>query len=201
MTCLDAWEKFLHDIPERTPTLIKPALLHVQFETIHPFLDGNGRVGRLIIPLLLVYEKALEYPLLYLSLYLKTHRSRYYELLQAVREEGDWEEWLQFFLDGVAETAEQATQTAQAIFQLTEQDRQKIDVLGRGSGTALRVHRWIERKPIFSITDAATALQITPQTVINGLRRMEELGIVREISGRQRRQVFVYSSLLKLLGE
>lgn len=201
MNCLDAWEKFLHDIPERTPTLIKAALLHVQFETIHPFLDGNGRIGRLLIPLLLCYEKALEKPLLYLSLYLKTNRTRYYDLLQNVRLEGDWEAWLRFFLEGVAQTAEQATQTAQAIFHRTSDDRATIEGLGRIAGSALRLHHWMQRKPIFSISEASVHLQITPQTIAKCLERLEPLGLVREISGRQRGQIFVYQPLLKLLGE
>ncbi|MCX6379857.1 MAG: Fic family protein [Armatimonadetes bacterium] len=201
MGCLDAWEKFLHDIPERTPTLIKAALLHVQFETIHPFLDGNGRIGRLLIPLLLVYEKALEQPLLYLSLYFKTHRATYYDLLQTVRQNGDWEGWVAFFLEGVAETAEQATRTAQAIFRQTAEDRQRIEGTGRSAGTALRLHHWMQRKPVFTIMEASRSLQVTPQTVINSLKRLEPLHLVQEVSGRQRGQVFVYGSLMKLLGE
>lgn len=170
----------------------------MQFETIHPFLDGNGRIGRLLIPLLLVAEKALEQPLLYLSLYLKTHRTTYYDLLQAVRQEGDWEAWLAFFLEGVAETA---TQTAQAIFRQTTADRTQIEGLGRSAGSALRLHHWIQRKPIFTIGEASQALQITPQTVISSLQRLEPMGLIKETSGRQRGQVFVYESLLRLLGE
>lgn len=191
----------MHDIPERTPTLLKAALLHVQFETIHPFLDGNGRIGRLLIPLLLVYEKALEQPLLYLSLYFKTHRSTYYDLLQTVRQEGDWEAWVAFFLEGVAETAEQATRTAQAIFRQTTEDRLRIEGLGRVAGTALRLHHWMQRKPVFTIMEASQSLQVTPQTVINSLKRLEPLDLIQEVSGRQRGQVFVYGSLMKLLGE
>ncbi len=201
LPCLDAWEKFLHDIPARTPTLVKAALLHVQFETIHPFLDGNGRVGRLFIPLLLCYEKALEKPLLYLSLYLKTNRAAYYDLLQAVRMEGDWEAWLLFFLEGVAEAAEQATQTAQAIFRLTAEDRTKIEGLGRIAGSALRLHYWMQRKPVFTIQEASQQLHFTPQTVINCLQRLRPLGLVREISGKQRNQVFLYEPLITLLNE
>ena len=201
MACLDVWEKFLHDIPDRTPTLIKAALLHVQFETIHPFLDGNGRIGRLLIPLLLVYEKALEQPLLYLSLYLKKHRATYYDLLQAVRQEGEWEAWIAFFLEGVAETAEEATRTAQAIFRRTNEDRERIEGLGRSAGSALRLHHWMQRKPIFTIGEAARSLQLTPQTVIHILARLEPLGLTQEISGKQRGQMFVYGPLLKLLGE
>ena len=155
----------------------------------------------LFIPLLLVYEKALEQPLLYLSLYLKTHRSRYYDLLQAVRLEGDWEAWIVFFLEGVAETAETATRTAQAIFRQTNEDRVRIEGLGRSAGSALRLHHWMQRKPVFTIGEASRSLQLTPQTVINILARLGPLGLVQEVSGKQRGQVFVYGSLLKLLGE
>jgi Fic family protein len=200
LPALSDWEKFLHDMPERTSTLIKAGLLHVQFETIHPFLDGNGRIGRLIIPLLLCYEKALEQPLLYLSLYLKTHRDTYYDLLQRVRLEGDWETWMLFFLEGVAETAEQATKTAQSIFRQTNQDRERIESLGRAAGSAIRLQLWMQRKPIFSIGEAASSLQLTPQTVISAVERLQTLGIVKEISGRQRGQIFVYEPLLNLLG-
>ncbi|MCW3099575.1 MAG: hypothetical protein JWL77_5193 [Chthonomonadaceae bacterium] len=201
MPCLDKWEKYMHDIPTRSPTLIKAALLHVQFETIHPFLDGNGRVGRLLIPLLLCYEKALSKPLLYLSLYLKSNREIYYQLLQKVRMEGDWEEWLLFFLTGVAETAEQATGTAQAIFRLIDTERSMIEAMGRVAGTILRLHHWMQKKPMFSIAEASLSLKISTQTVINSLERLKSLGIVREITGRQRNQVFIYDTLLKLLGE
>lgn len=132
--CLADLERFLHDQPERTPTLIKSALAHVQFETIHPFLDGNGRVGRLLVTLLLCAEGALAEPLLYLSLYFKRHRQLYYELLQRVRLDGDWEAWLRFLLDGVAEIAEQAGNTAGRILELFEQDQAKIERLGRAAG-------------------------------------------------------------------
>jgi Fic family protein len=201
MPCLDKWEKYMHDLPTRSPTLIKAALLHVQFETIHPFLDGNGRVGRLLIPLLLCYEKALSKPLLYLSLYLKSNRETYYQLLQKVRMEGDWEEWLLFFLTGVAETAEQATRTAQAIFRLIDTERSMIEAMGRVAGNILRLHHWMQKKPMFSIAEASLSLKLSTQTIINSLERLKSLGIVREITGRQRNQIFIYDTLLKVLGE
>ena len=141
MDCLGALEKFLHDDPVPTPTLVKAALAHVQFETIHPFLDGNGRLGRLLITLLLCAEGVLAEPLLYLSLYFKTNRREYYELLQRVREEGDWEEWLRFFLTGVWQTAEQAVQRSGTLLQLFEQDRGRIKTLGRPAGSALHLHQ------------------------------------------------------------
>ncbi|MFW6201904.1 MAG: Fic family protein, partial [Gemmatimonadota bacterium] len=139
VACMGALEKYLHDDPVRTPTLIKAALSHVQFETIHPFLDGNGRVGRLLITFLLCAEEALSEPLLYLSLYFKQNRERYYDLLRHVRFTGDWEEWLQFFLEGVAATADQAAGTARRILDVFERDRERIQVLGRSAPSALRV--------------------------------------------------------------
>ena len=199
MACLDNWEKFMHDIPSRCPTLIKAALLHVQFETIHPFLDGNGRVGRLLITLLLCYEKALSKPLLYLSLYFKTNRDAYYDLLQRVRIEGDWEAWLHFFLDGVTQTAEQATETAQAIFALIAKETDTIGRTWRTAGNTLRLHHWMQKTPVFGIAGAVDDLSLSTQTVINTVRRLQSLGIVKEVSGRQRNQVFVYDSLLGLI--
>jgi Fic family protein len=201
MPCLDNFEKYLHDMPDRTPTLVKAGLTHVQFETIHPFLDGNGRMGRLLIPLLLCYEKALQQPLLYLSLYFKAHRDTYYELLQTVRYEGDWEEWLLFFLEGVRVTAEQATQTATSIFHLIELEERRIGDLGRVAGNVLRLHNWMRKNPVFNIGEAERGLDLSTQTVINCLSRVKSLGIVRETTGRQRNRVFVYDTLLKVLGE
>jgi Fic family protein len=144
MQCLGDLEKFLHDDPVKTPTLIKAALSHVQFETIHPFLDGNGRVGRLLITLLLCAENAISEPTLYLSLYFKRHREIYYELLQKVRTTGAWEEWLLFFLEGVEETAEEAVSTATQILEIFAEDRARIESLGRPAGNALRVHSLLQ---------------------------------------------------------
>src|SRR6185295_13032119 len=132
-------ERFLNDVPTRTPTLVKAALAHVQFETIHPFLDGNGRLGRLLISFLFCAEGALREPLLYLSLYFKQHRQQYYDLLQSVRLTGDWEVWLCFFLAGVEETANQAGQTAKALMKLAAADEKRIQTIGKASGSALRV--------------------------------------------------------------
>ncbi|HZP84950.1 MAG TPA: Fic family protein [Chthonomonadaceae bacterium] len=201
VSCMGALEKFLHDIPERTPTLLKAALAHVQFETIHPFLDGNGRLGRLLITLLLCYEKALDEPLLYLSLYFKTNRQTYYDLLQKVRMEGDWEAWLRFFLQGVWTTADQAAQTAQRILQLFDRDRRQIEAYGRTPGTSLRVHHLMQKRPLLTIPDAARDLNMAQPTVTRCLARLEEIGIVREMSGRRRNRIFVYDEYLKLLSE
>jgi Fic family protein len=199
--CMSALERFLHDQPVRTPTLIKAALVHVQFETIHPFLDGNGRVGRLLITLLLCAEGALSEPLLYLSLYLKQHRQQYYELLQRVRLEGDWEEWLRFFLTGVIETAGQATGTARRILELFERDRQRITTLGRTSASLLRLHDYLRRTPLTSPARVAEALGITAPTVAAALARLTSAGMLREISGRRWGRLYAYQQYLDILAE
>lgn len=139
--CMGKLELFLHDRPERTPALLKAALAHVQFETIHPFLDGNGRLGRLLITLLLCEQKILQKPMLYLSLFFKAHRGQYYDLLNNVRLTGDWETWLDFFADAVIETAKQAVHTAQELLELSKEDQEKIAGLGRAADSALRIQR------------------------------------------------------------
>lgn len=194
-------EKFLHGEPVKMPVLIKAALAHVQFETIHPFLDGNGRLGRLLITFLLCAEKALSEPILYLSLYFKTHRQEYYEHLQRVRTEGSWEEWLRFFLTGVMQTAEQATDAARNILGLFEKDRFRIEKLGRPAGSALRVHEYLQRKPITSAPRAAKKLGLTEPTIRASLAHLQKLGIVKEMTGRQRNRLFVYRRYLDILDE
>ncbi len=197
--CMGALEKFLHDEPARTPVLIKAALAHVQFETIHPFLDGNGRLGRLLITLLLYTEGALSEPILYLSLFFKQNRATYYDLLQQVRTEGNWEDWLRFFLTGVLETSEQAVQTAKAILRLFEADRRKIETLKRPAASAMRVHQYLQTKPLTSIQSAATALGLTLPTVTTALANLTTLGIVEELTGKQRNRMFYYSAYVKIL--
>lgn len=197
--CMGALEKFLHDDPVRTPVLIKAALAHVQFETIHPFLDGNGRVGRLLITLLLCAEGALSEPILYLSLYFKTRRDEYYDWLQRVRTEGDWEGWLRFFLAGVLDTAEQAVQTAKTILQLFEEDRLRIESLGRPAASALRVHQYLKTKPLTSIPSAAQTLGLSVPTVTASLKYLEQLELVRELTQRSRNRLFAYDQYLKIL--
>lgn len=198
---MSALEKFWHDQPSRLPTLIKAALTHVQFETIHPFLDGNGRLGRLLITLLLCAEQALSQPILYLSLYFKSHRQVYYDHLQNVRTNGDWEGWLRFFLEGVNQTAEQAVKAARSILQLFDEDRKKIESLGRAAGSAIRVHEAMQRKPIISIPDASKQLGLTRPTVTSALQRMQDLGLVRELTGRQRDRLFVYHAYVQHLND
>lgn len=199
MDCLGDLEKFLHDEPVRTPPLIKAALAHVQFETIHPFLDGNGRLGRLLITFLLCAEGVLSEPILYLSLYFKTHRDDYYAHLSSVRESGDWEGWLAFFFQGVLETAQQAVEAAKQIISLIEADRNKIESLGKGASSASRLHQFLLTHPIVTIPFVVKSLGITKPTVTGAVRNLESLGIVQEVSGRQRGRVFAYQQYIAIL--
>ena len=192
-------EKFLHDDPQPTPTLIKAALAHAQFETIHPFLDGNGRVGRLLVTLLLCTESVLQQPLLYLSLYFKQHRDAYYDHLQRVRTDGDWEGWLDFFLEGVIAVASSATRTARQIRQLVDADRARIHGLGRGASSALRVHELAGRRIVLNARGAAAELGLSVPTINAAVRRLEDAGILREVTGRRRGKVFAYVDYLDLL--
>jgi Fic family protein len=201
MTCMGDLEKFLHDQPVRTPLLLKAALSHVQFETIHPFLDGNGRLGRLLITFLLCIEGALSEPLLYLSLYFKEHRDTYYDLLQRVRVDGDWEAWVTFFLEGVIETAEQAVKTAQRITNLFADDRIRIEQMGQAAGNVLRVHSYLQKKPVLEIPRASAEIGISQPTVTSALKRLEEIGVVREITGKARDRIYVYKEYLDILEE
>jgi len=201
MDCLGPFEHFLHDEPEPMPLLIKAALAHVQFETIHPFLDGNGRLGRMLITLLLCHDKVLSEPSLYLSLYFKVHRTEYYDHLQRVRIDGDWEGWLRFFLTGVKETATEATDAAQKLWVLFDRDRRRIQEQGKIAGTALRVHDLLQQRPIISITAACKALDLTHPAVNKSLRKLEEMNIVREITGRQRNRLYLYESYMNILNE
>ena len=201
MDCLSALEKFLHDQPERVSPLIKAAISHVQFETIHPFLDGNGRVGRLLITLILCNENVLREPMLYLSLYFKTHRDVYYDLLQRVRKEGDWETWLEFFMEAVDETAKQAVQTARRLVSVAEEDRGRIQDIGRAAGSALRAHQAIQLRPVISINKVIELTGITHKTAHGALRKLEEIGIARELTGGQRNLLFAYDRYLGILSE
>ena len=194
-------ELFLHDVPERTPTLVKAALAHVQFETIHPFLDGNGRVGRLLITLLLCSEKVLREPMLYVSLFFKTQRQRYYDLLNQVRLTGDWESWLDFFAQAVTETSNQAVETAQQLVRLSEMDRARINDLGRVAGSALRVHRALLQRPIASARWVSEQAQLSPATVNACLDHLERLQIVRELTGQRRNRLFSYTQYIEIMNQ
>jgi Fic family protein len=194
-------ERFINDVPERTPTLIKAALAHVQFETIHAFLDGNGRLGRLLIALILCNEKAQERPLLYLSLYFKSNRQRYYELLDETRKSGDWEAWLRFFLTGVRDTSDQAVSAARRILATFDLDHQKIEALGKPANSALRIHRVLQRNPLISVPDAARVSGLTKPTAEAATRRLIELGIVRQVTQKKRDRLFAYDAYLAILSE
>jgi len=199
--CLGALEKFLHDDQAQMPLLVKAGLAHVQFETIHPFLDGNGRLGRLLITLLLCAEGALREPMLYLSLYLKRRRQEYYDLLQAVRLNGDWEAWLRFFFTGVKETAEDAAQAARKLTALAAKDRECIQSLGRPAGTALRVHDFLQRQPLASIAACSERLKLSFPAVTKALEHLTRLGLIREATGLKRNRVFAYHAYLRVLNE
>jgi len=195
---LDAFEKYLYD--EQLPLLVKLALLHVQFETIHPFLDGNGRLGRLLLTLLLCDSGVLREPLLYLSLYLKSNRSRYYELLQRVRTEGVWEDWLRFFLEGIESTARQASETAILLRRLFREDRERIQEQAKSAATCLQVHSYLQTKPVASIRSIASNVSKTITTVGGILTILEQLNIVKELTGQRRNRVFAYQGCLDLVG-
>jgi Fic family protein len=198
MECLDAFEKYLYD--DRMPLLVKLGLVHVQFETIHPFLDGNGRLGRLLLTLLLCESGVLREPLLYLSLYLKSNRNRYYELLQMVRTEGVWEEWLRFFLEGVESTASQAAETAIQLRELFREDSQRIQAQAKSASTSLQIHSYLQVKPVASIGSIAAGVSKTVTTVAAVLANLQKLGIVTETTGRRRNRVFIYQRCLDLIG-
>jgi Fic family protein len=199
MECLYSLESFLHDKRHTLPVLVEAGLVHVQFESIHPFLDGNGRLGRLLITLLLCARSVLREPLLYPSLYLKSNRGRYYDLLQRVRTEGAWEDWLAFFLDGVATAAQEAAETAERTLSLFANDRGKIQRLGRGAPSALRVHELMQKNPFARVRAAAKVLKLTIPTVTNALNNLVRLGIVREVSGRRRDRLFAYSRYVSMV--
>ena len=190
--CMSDLERFLHAKDLRLSALLTAGLAHVQFETIHPFLDGNGRVGRLLITLLLWREGALREPMLYLSLYFKERREDYYALLDGVRQSGDWEAWLAFFLEGVAQTAEGAATTAQRLMDLFEADRARIQQMGRAASSSLRVHRVLQERPIISLQEIVKRTDLSFRGVSNGMGVLEGLGIVRELTGKKRNRLFGY---------
>ena len=199
--CLDAFERFMHEDESRLPPLIKAGLLHVQFETIHPFLDGNGRIGRLLVTLYLCVHDVLRKPLLYLSLYLKTHRGDYYRLLQEVREHGAWEAWLEFFLDGVTETAGQAFDAATRIAELFKRDRERITAESDRAGSILRVHELLQQNPFLTSNALVERTGLTAPTINAALADLERLRIVDEVTGRRRGRVFGYRAYLDILNE
>ena len=199
--CLTDLEGFIHEDASGLPPLIKAGLIHVQFESIHPFLDGNGRIGRLLVTLYLCEFDGMEHPLLYLSLWLKENRATYYRLLQEVREHGAWEAWLEFFLEGVTQTANRAFDAARAIVALFEGDRVRIAGGGASAHSALRIHEFLQRNPFATAGRLAEATGLTPPTVNAALRELERLDVVQEVTGRRRGRVFAYQGYLNILNE
>jgi Fic family protein len=208
--CMGALEAFIHEEAGasgsgqgsgKLPVLLKAALAHVQFETIHPFLDGNGRLGRLLIAMLLHDGGVLRQPMLYLSLYLKQHRAVYYELLDRVRTEGDWEAWVDFFLEGVEQTAQGAVLTARRLVDLFQQDTQRVQAAGGRSANVLRVLETLKHRPLCSLRQAAASAGISFPTASKAMLALVEMGIARELTGQRRNRVFVYDAYLSALSE
>ena len=199
--CMAQLETFLHDEKARLPTLLRAGLAHVQFETIHPFLDGNGRVGRLLIALLLCEAGMLREPLLYLSLYFKQHRSTYYELLNRVRADGDWEAWTSFFLEGVRRVADEAIATAHRLAELFAQDRERLTSTGRRAASALRLHDALKQRPIRSLSSLRSTTGLSFPAVASAMDLLVELGIARELTGKRRDRLFAYDPYLQMLSE
>ena len=199
--CMASLERFLHAADDGLPDLVRVGLAHVQLETIHPFLDGNGRVGRLLITFLLCHAGLLQDPLLYLSLYLKQNRSDYYRLLTDVRLRGDWEAWLAFFLEGVRATADGAFSTAIRLTEMFRDDKSRISSLGRAANSALRVHEALMATPIGSIPEISRASGLSYPGAAAGIDRLIELGIAAEIPGYRRGRIFVYAQYLDNLTE
>jgi Fic family protein len=194
--CMGELEKFLHS---DTPALVKAALAHLQFETIHPFLDGNGRIGRLLITLLLCHEGVLREPLLYSSLYFKQNRQRYYDELNGARESGDFERWLDFFATAIRVSAEQATTTGLRISAVFREDRNRVREMGRQAPTILLVQEALQAKPLATIATLTQSTGFTTPTVTQALGELRKLGIVRETTGRARGRIFAYVRYLDAL--
>ena len=199
--CMAGLERFLHARGDGLPTLIRIGLAHVQLETIHPFLDGNGRVGRLLITLLLCSSGILSDPLLYLSLYLKENRSQYYDLLNEVRLTGDWEAWLAFFLEGVRITAEEAVSTALRLRAMIERDQGRIAKSGRRASSALRVHQAFAKHPVHSISSISETTGLAFSVASAGVRLLEEIGMVREVTRKLRNRIYIYDEYMSVLNE
>ncbi len=199
--CMADLERFLNGKSAPYPTLVNAALAHVQFETIHPFLDGNGRMGRLLIAFILHHNGVLKRPLLYLSLYFKQHRDEYYRLLDKVRTEGDWEAWLDFFLEGVESTAQNAVETAQRLVSVMQENARKIRQVGRKANTALRVFDALCERPILTIAEIQRRTKLSFPGATNGMKTLISLGIAREITGKKRNRLFAYNRYLAILSE
>jgi Fic family protein len=198
--CISDLERFLHG-DGNLPILIKAALAHLQFETIHPFLDGNGRVGRLLVTLILCHARVLREPLLYLSLYFKENRAEYYRLLDAVRHDGDWEAWIRFFLEGVEQTANGAVITSRRLAAAFSADRNLVQGQGRRAGSALRILEALNSRPVLTVTGTTERTGLSFPGASDGMRLLAELGIVRELTGKKRNRVYAYDRYLAILAE
>jgi Fic family protein len=199
LDCLGDLESFLHEDENTIPLLVRAGLVHAQFETIHPFLDGNGRVGRLLITFMLTEKRMLNEPVLYLSLFFKKHRRLYYDRLNGTRNHEDWKGWLDFFLQGVRDTANQAGQTAVDIDRLFRGDKEKIEQFGRGAPSALLVYQLAQANPIFSIKHAASESKLSFPTASAAIERLTNAGILQESSGKRRDRLFLYAKYLEIL--
>jgi Fic family protein len=198
--CLDVFERRLHARDERLPILVKLALAHYQFEAIHPFRDGNGRIGRLLLPLLLVREKRLEEPVLYLSAYLERHRKEYMDLLLAVSQKGAWLEWVRFFLKGVEESASESLEQTDTLLALRERYHNQFRS-ARSFGVLQQLIDNLFVSPSITMTTTAKARKITPAAASANIRKLTEGGVLREVTGRKRDQVFVAHEILKFMGK
>ena len=199
--CFSDFEKFLNDKNIYMPTLIKVSLAHVQFETLHPFLDGNGRIGRLLITFMLCLSGLLKKPLLYISLYFNKHKEEYYNLLQSVRETGDWEAWVKFFLQGIIETASQIDSSAKKIISVFEDDAQKIKNLNEDTAGVLKAHACLQKFPVISVKTLEKESSVSYLTALRSLKVLERTGLVREITGQQRNKIFIYKNYIKILNQ
>lgn len=198
LDCMGALEKFLHNDPVTTRPLLKAALAHVQFETIHPFLDGNGRLGRLLITFILCAGGVLSQPLLYLSLHFKRHRETYYELLQDVRLNGDWEKWLTFFLTGVIETSREAFSSARLLLDLFQEDRLRLQ---SEAASVLRLHEALQTHPVLSSSAACGLIKASAPTVNAAFKKLTSLGVVHEMTGGNYGRLYAYTRYLEVLNE
>jgi Fic family protein len=190
--CLDELERFIHT-KDKIPTLVKTALIHQQFETIHPFLDGNGRTGRLLITLYLCVTGFLSHPFLYLSLFFRQYRDLYYEKLSEPRKTGDWEEWLNFFLEGVAETAKNAKNTLMAVNKLFCEDDDRINGFGRASSSAGIVFAVFKQKPLLTIAEITRRTGLTKPTAISTVNHLIEHGIIKNFNEKKWGRIYCYS--------
>jgi Fic family protein len=199
VAAMGALEKFIHGDPIQTPTLIKAGLVHAQFESIHPFLDGNGRLGRLLIPFILYADRVLTHPFLTLSMHFKENRGYYYELLQGIRTEGGWEKWLDFYLEGIGKVAHQACDTVTKLTAMFERHQTKIKGIGRASGSALAFFELLKKRCVISLPIAQKELKVSFPTVNKAVAHLQKLGFVKEITGKRRDRIFSYETYLKVL--